>query len=65
VSVQSSRGPDVGHRLAQLGRYLDQLSLDQGTLVIFDQRKEAAPFAGRGSRENRNVDGRDVLVLRL
>lgn len=51
--------------LAQLGAYIERLSLDEGTLVIFDQREEALPFAERGGREERTVDGRRVLVLRL
>ena len=51
--------------LKQLGRYLERLGLDEGTLIIFDQRDDAVPFAQRGSRKNRTVDGRSVLVLRL
>ncbi len=51
--------------LGQLNRYLTRLGLDEGTLVIFDQRPRAAPFADRGNRETRKVDGREILVLRL
>ncbi|MCP3915746.1 MAG: ATP-binding protein, partial [bacterium] len=51
--------------LGHLNRYLSRLGLDEGTLVIFDQRPSAAPFAERGSRKTRIVDGRKILVLRL
>ena len=59
------RSDPVEEGLRQIGRYLERLGLDQGTLVIFDQRKNAPPFAERGTRETRTVDGRDVLILRL
>lgn len=49
----------------QLSRYLERLDLDGGTLVLFDQRPDAVPFAERGSRETKTVEGREVLVLRL
>ncbi len=51
--------------LVQIGEYLKRLGLDEGTLIIFDQRPNAAPFAERGSRETETVDGRGILVLRL
>ncbi len=51
--------------LEQLNRYLERLGLDEGTLVLFDQRPDAPPFADRGTRETRTVDGRRILVLRL
>ncbi len=51
--------------LEQLNRYLKRLGLDEGTLVLFDQRPDAPPFADRGTRETRTVDGRRILVLRL
>ncbi len=35
--------------LEQLNRYLERLGLDNGTLVLFDQRPDAPPFAGRRS----------------
>ncbi len=49
----------------QLGGYLDRLGLDHGTLVIFDQRTAAAPFAERGTRATMRHGGRQILVLRL
>lgn len=51
--------------LRQLDQYLDRLGLDQGTLIIFDQRQNAAPFSERGSREPLVFGGREILVLRL
>lgn len=51
--------------LRQLGDYLERLGLDRGTLIVFDRRQDAAPFAERGRRDARTVDGRKVLVLRL
>jgi len=51
--------------LEQLGAYLDRLGLDSGTLVLFDQRPDAAPFATRGGREVATHAGFQILVLRL
>lgn len=51
--------------VTQLGRYLEHLGLDQGTLVIFDQRTSALPFAERGARQTREQGGREILILRL
>jgi hypothetical protein len=61
---QGQPGP-VESGLVQVGRYLERLGLDAGTLLIFDQREDAPPFAERGVRETRTVDGRPILVLRL
>ena len=62
---RQGRSDPIEAGLRQLGRYLERLGLDEGTLIIFDQRQDAAPFAERGTRETRTVDGRNVLVLRL
>lgn len=62
---RQGRPDPVGSGLVQIGSYLARLGLDRGTLVIFDQRPNAAPFAERGTRETRTVDGREILVLRL
>ncbi len=62
---RDGRPDPLDEGLAQIGRYLARLGLDEGTLVIFDQRQDAPPFASRGTRKNRTVDGRNVLVLRL
>lgn len=62
---REGRPDPVDAGLRQLGSYLECLGLDRGTLIVFDQRREAPPFAERGTRETRTIDGRDVLVLRL
>ncbi len=62
---RDGRGDPLDEGLVQLGRYLKRLSLEAGTLVIFDQRQEAPSFSERGTRETRTIDGRKVLVLRL
>jgi len=51
--------------LEQLGTYLDRLDLDAGTLVLFDQRREAPPIADRCSRQEQEHGGRRIVVLRL
>jgi len=62
---RQGRPDPVEEGLGQLGRYLERLGLDAGTLLVFDQREDAPPFAERGARETRTVDGREILVLRL
>jgi hypothetical protein len=62
---RDGRGDPLEEGLEQLGRYLDRLGLEEGTLVIFDQRRDAPPFASRGARESRMVARRRILVLRL
>ncbi len=49
----------------QLGAYLERLGLARGTLVIFDQRDGAVPFAERGQRQTVRHAGREIHVLRL
>jgi hypothetical protein len=51
--------------LQQLGSYLDRLSLDRGTLVLFDGRKGAEPLPGRCSVEEVETAGQRVTVVRL
>jgi hypothetical protein len=51
--------------LQQLGGYLDRLSLDRGTLIIFDGRKVAEPLPGRCAMEEVAWEGRTVAVVRL
>ncbi len=66
LKVRRAGRPDpVAVGLEQSGRYLERLGLDEGTLVLFDQRPDAPLFADRGTRETRTVDGREILVLRL
>ncbi len=58
-------GDPLEEGLKQLAGYLERLGLDTGTLVIFDQRAAAVPFAERGGRERRTVKECEALVLRL
>jgi DNA polymerase III delta prime subunit len=64
-----TRGPHDGdpleEGLEQLDRYLDQLGLETGTLVIFDRRPDALPIAQRsGLGEAVTPAGRGVRLLR-
>ena len=60
----NTAGPDPEPQgLEQLGAYLQTLGLDRGALLIFDQRQEASP--SEGSFEKRQVEGRQVCLLRL
>ena len=58
-------GDPLDEGLEQLGEYLDRLSLDAGTLVLFDQREEPPPMAERCSRREQQHGGRRITVLRL
>ncbi|HYX23565.1 MAG TPA: ATP-binding protein [Thermoanaerobaculia bacterium] len=51
--------------LEQLSAYLDRLGLAQGTLILFDGRRDAPPLAERTARQEIEHDGRRVTVLRL
>ncbi len=62
---RQGRADPIKAGLSQLGHYLERLGLDEGTLIIFDQRSSAPPFAERGTRETKTVDDREILVLRL
>jgi hypothetical protein len=51
--------------LTQLEAYLDRLGINQGTLVIFDRRKEAAPSETRTQiSETKTPKGYAVRLLR-
>ncbi|MEU8901522.1 ATP-binding protein [Nocardia sp. NPDC048505] len=51
--------------LAQLDSYLDRLTLDTGTLIIFDRRPTAPPIAQRtGFDKAQTPAGRTVTLLR-
>ncbi len=58
-------GDPLDEGLEQLGGYLDRLGLDEGTLVLFDQRSGAPPVTERCSRHQQVVGGRRITVLRL
>ena len=51
--------------LEQLSEYLDRLGLDEGTLILFDQRSDASPINQRCSRREQMYGGRRITVLRL
>lgn len=58
-------GDPLEEGLEQLDRYLDQLGLETGTLVIFDRRPDALPIAQRsGLGEATTPAGRMVKLLR-
>ncbi len=58
-------GDPEGEGLEQLSEYLDRLGLDEGTLVLFDQRSDAPPITERCSRREQVYGGRRITVLRL
>jgi hypothetical protein len=61
---QSETDP-LAKRLAQLDGYLDRLSLQTGTLVIFDRRSNAAPLPERTRFEQTtSPSGRTITLLR-
>jgi hypothetical protein len=63
IAVKSLRIGDFTHD--QLDRYLDRLSLDTGTLVIFDRRPEAPPWPERTTLSTTlTPTGRRVTLLR-
>ena len=58
-------GEPLEEGLEQLDRYLDQLGLETGTLVIFDRRPDALPIAQRsGLGVATTPAGRGVRLLR-
>lgn len=58
-------GDLLEERLGQLNRYLDQLGLETGTLVIFDRRPDELPIAQRsGLGEATTPTGRGLRLLR-
>jgi hypothetical protein len=66
MKVWRDRGKDPLLRgLRQLGAYLTQLGLQQGTLVIFDRRSDAPDIEERTRFEQATTDeGYQVLLLR-
>lgn len=66
IKVRRDKDGDPLERgLQQLGEYLDRLGLDEGTLVLFDQRSDALPITERCSRHEEEHGGRRITVLRL
>jgi hypothetical protein len=58
-------GDPLDDGLVQISEYLDRLGLDEGTLVLFDQRSDAPPVTERCSRRLQEHGGRRITVLRL
>jgi len=54
----------VKQGLKQLNGYLDRLSMDRGTLIIFNQRKRFLPFQERVSRKYVNFEGKRIQLIR-
>ena len=62
---RDGRPDPVTQGLAQLDGYLERLGLDDGVLVLFDRRAEAAPIAQRTRFEAATTpSGRAVTLLR-
>ncbi|MBO0803126.1 MAG: ATP-binding protein [Nocardiopsaceae bacterium] len=61
-----SKGKEpLGQGLRQLDRYLDQLRLDTGTLIIFDRREDAPDIAERTAfSKETSPAGREITLLR-
>jgi hypothetical protein len=58
-------GDPLEEGLEQIERYLDGLNLKQGTLVIFDRRKDALPSATRTQiSHTQTPKGYGVMLLR-
>jgi hypothetical protein len=48
-----------------VGQYLDSLALEEGTLLVFDQRRSAPPLPERVSKSESLYQERRINVLRL
>jgi hypothetical protein len=66
LKVWREREPDpLAEGLTQLDSYLDRLSLNTGTLVIFDRRPKAPPLTERTTFEQTtSPTGRPITLLR-
>ena len=66
LKVWRDRRPDpVPQGLKQLASYLERLSLDHGTLIVFDGRSETKPLPERCSVEEMPAEGKRIDVVRL
>ena len=59
------KGDPLEQGRKQLADYLEKLSLDHGTLVIFDRRTDAPPLERRHQWDEIEEQGRRITVLRL
>jgi len=65
LKVWHDKKPDPLDRgLEQLSRYLDRLSLSEGTLILFDSRTNAAKIQERTSLSACEHQGRSIRLLR-
>jgi hypothetical protein len=66
LKVWRAGEPDpLARGLTQLDGYLNRLSLDHGTLVIFDRRPNTAPITERTTiTETASPTGRTITLLR-
>ncbi len=62
---ETTWGDPVAKGCKQLAGYLKRLGLDDGTLVVFDGREDAAKLPDRISEKEVEQDGRRITVLML
>lgn len=62
---RDGRPDPVPQGLKQLGSYLDRLSIERGTLIVFDGRSGAEPLPERCSVEEVTAEGKRIEVVRL
>lgn len=62
---RDGRPDPIKEGLEQLSLYLDRLGLDEGTLILFDNRSQMPALPERCSREEREHKGRRITLLRL
>ena len=65
ATTSNGDGDPKADSLEQLSEYLDRLGLDEGALVLFDQRSDAPSISERCSRSEEVYGGRRITVLRL
>ena len=68
IELKTRRGGDsdpLEKGLDQLAGYLLRLGLEQGTLILFDQRRNAPPLPERISRQHVEQSGKRIQILRL
>ncbi len=58
-------GDQESDGLEQISEYLGRLDLDEGTLVLFDQRSDAPSITERCSRREEMHGGRRITIVRL
>ena len=61
---RDKKGDPLDKGLSQLSGYLRRLGLKEGTLIIFDRRKDAPEVSERCSMEHTTFDSYDIRVVR-